>query len=142
MLDIYKPDKCMLDWVPAKEFPINIRDLGLHGPCIVDTNTFGSGNRSSSWLGSPIDQLPLVSAKAASAKEDDLVIPPAVKAWRLSHANAKIRQEAKISRFASINGEIGALHAARLPSNSPCEDEWDARTADGLVYTGIYDGHA
>ena len=135
-------DKYMLDWAPAKIFPVKIRSLGSHGPLIVETSTFGSGTRSSSsWPDTPADELPHVPANVVSGDEKGLKVPPAVKAWRVSHATAKIRQEAKISRFKSCNGEVGALHAARLPSNTPCEDEWDARTAEGLVYAGIYDGH-
>ncbi|TQV92813.1 protein phosphatase 2C [Cordyceps javanica] len=135
-------DQYILDWAPAKDFPSSVRSFGRHGPCIVDTNTFGSGTRSGSWADTPpVNQLPLIPAEVVSGEDKDLAVPPAVKAWRLSHANAKIRQEASISRFASCNGGVGALHAARLPSNAPCEDEWDARTAGGLVYAGIYDGH-
>lgn len=133
-------DTRILDWAPAKDYPVTVRSLGRHGPFIVQTSTFGSATRDS-WFDAPIDELPLVPAKTVSGKEDELAVPPAVKAWRLSHANAKIRKEAKISRFPSFNGEMGELHAARLPSNEPCEDELDARTADGLVYAGIYDGH-
>ncbi|KAJ2982227.1 hypothetical protein NQ176_g1526 [Zarea fungicola] len=134
-------EKAMFDWAPAKDFPVNVRSLGRHGPYIVQTNTFGSGTRSDCWFDTPINELPLVPTKFISGEEKDLALPPAVKAWRLNHANAKIRQEAKISRFASCDGQVGLLHAARLPSNAPCEDEWDMRTADGRVYVGIYDGH-
>lgn len=134
-------EKYMLDWAPAKSFPVQVRSFGIHGPCIVQTSTFGSTTAGGFWADAPVNELPPVPAKVVSGEDEDLTVPPAVKAWRLNHANAKIRQDAKISRFPSFNGKAGSLHAARLPSNAPCEDEWDARTAEGLVYAGIYDGH-
>lgn len=133
----------MIDWAPVKVFPVHLRTLGSHRALIVQTNTFGSDTRSRSWPDTPANELPHLPANVISGGEKGLKVPPAVKARRRGHANAnaKIRQEAKIRRFTSCNGEVGALHAARLPSNAPCEDKWDARTAEGLVYADIYDGH-
>ncbi|KAJ3498440.1 hypothetical protein NLG97_g1121 [Lecanicillium saksenae] len=131
-------DENILRWAPTMQGQPKVRSLGRFGPVIVETATFGSAHRF--FANDAVGELP--DTTEATFESESIKIPSAVKTWRLAHANAKIRQEAKVSRFASCNGATGALHAARLPNSSACEDESDARIVGGRLYAGIYDGHA
>lgn len=63
-------------------------------------------------------------------------------------ANAKLRKEAQTLLFDGSGGGKGRVDLVRLASNNPVEDEWSLAVgtgpggAKGLLYAGVYDGHA
>lgn len=129
-------DEYILNWVPKRDVQPHIRSFGRFGPDIIQAKTGGLFEGLCVSTGELPDSTKLV------LDAEKCEVPPAVQTWRLSHANAKIRKDAHVSRFKSCEGTTGALHSAQLPNSSACEDASDARIVGKRLYAGIYDGHA
>lgn len=131
------------DWARGKP---TIRAFGSLGPIYVDTQTFGSGARKCMpsfppWPVTAVDELP-----GLFEDPEPLPVPLAVKPWEFSHANARIREDAKAYKFRSINGKEGSVYTVRLATSDPCEDEMAVHVSEGIggqktLFAGIYDGH-
>jgi hypothetical protein len=139
------------DWKCGPE-PV-VRSFGPLGPFYPETRSFGHVGRvwvppAKPWTPPDLDQLPDLSASDGES-EKSMPLPDPVKAWKFSHANAKIRSEAKVFRFkpAATSGATESLvHTARVASNDPVEDEMAVGSAKGLggetsLFAGVYDGH-
>lgn len=125
-----------------------IRSFGPLGPFYPQFSSFDKVGREyvpplKPWTTPDLDQLPCISDDEAASKP----LPPPIRVWKYSQANAKIRREAKSYKFKSARNGPGVIHTARLPCNEPCEDEMDVRAGQGVggdtcLFAGIYDGHA
>ena len=86
------------------------------------------------------------------ASKIDLPLPDIVRSpvsvLDYAAASAKLRREARTFTFDGSGSAKGRVDLVRVPSNDPVEDEWSlavgqgAGGANGLLYAGVYDGHA
>jgi hypothetical protein len=139
-----------------------VRSFGPLGPFYPETKAFGAVGKVwvhpvKPWTPPDLDELPDLSAADGGEGEKSMPLPDPVKAWRFSHANAKIRSDAKVFRFkpapVKVKDDGGKpaesesfVHTARIASNDPVEDEVAVGFAKGVggeksLFAGIYDGH-
>lgn len=110
---------------------------------------YSSSSTSSQIQGSVLStgsKLPIISAAIKlpqGAGGNTAVIEPLTP----SQVESKLRQDAVVTTFSSANGAKGHVHAARVASNDPVEDEFSIAELEGVgrgktLFAGVYDGHA
>ena len=64
-------------------------------------------------------------------------------------ANRKLREQVHTFSFEGPDGRNGRIDVVRVPSNNPVEDDWSLGVGGrpvgqghGMVFAGVYDGHA
>lgn len=78
---------------------------------------------------------------------DDISVESPIRPLTLEAANASLREDVHTFVFEGNNGVSGRVDVVRVSSNSKTEDDWDLKIAKGvdgtgMLYAGVYDGHA
>ena len=132
-------------------FQPEVRSFGPLGPFYPVTSAFGCVGKkwvppAKPWTVPDFEELPAIPSFDADEAEKSQPLPSPLKAWKYSHANDKIRKDARTYKFASTKGKRGLMHATTIASNEPGEDNMAVGAGPGVggektVYAGVYDGH-
>jgi hypothetical protein len=87
--------------------------------------------------------------EAAPGQDDQIPVSSPVKVLDLTEANRKLREQVHTFGFKGVDGRNGRIDVVRVPSNNPVEDDWSVGIGGhpggqgyGMVFAGVYDGHA